>query len=265
MAYGFDYLMANHDSDIFNLLGKSQVADLYAKEGNEFCLFQRGPEEVDGYGNHIINIKNTRNLITKSLIMLDTNSYIAEDPLGIRWIYDNIHENQIEWYERTVKSINAYNEAIINAIPEGERSEELSKFTSKSLLFTHIPMTEVKDAWMEFLDNEKVDTENVKYLGGKMGKAYPYVNSPKYDDNMFETILRLGSTEAVFFGHDHDNNVVLEYKGVKLSYNYSVDYYAYPGIENMTEQRGCSIITFEGVGEAKISHEKYTQEKYLVN
>ena len=79
---------------------------------------------------------------------------------------------------------------------------------------------------------------------------------------MFETILELGSTGAMFYGHDHLNNIVLEYKGVTLSYGYSVDYFAYAGIEKIGSQRGCTVITCHPDSSFDITHENYYQDKY---
>ena len=72
-----------------------------------------------------------------------------------------------------------------------------------------------------------------------------------------------GSTKALFYGHDHLNNFVLEYKGVILSYGYSIDYLAYSDIDTRGYQRGCTIITCAPNGDARIEHENYYQDKYV--
>ena len=69
------------------------------------------------------------------------------------------------------------------------------------------------------------------------------------EDNMFEKILELKSTQGVFAGHDHLNNFSLDYNGgsgdyyVRLTYGLSIDYLAYFGIAKKTAQRGGTIIT----------------------
>ena len=82
----------------------------------------------------------------------------------------------------------------------------------------------------------------------------------------FETVLELGNTKGMFFGHDHLNNFVLNYKGVLFSYGYSIDYSAYNGdLENIGLQRGCAILTLTPDGEFNaedIVHENYYQDKY---
>ena len=64
-----------------------------------------------------------------------------------------------------------------------------------------------------------------------------------HDDNLFETMLELGSTQGVFFCHDHYNHFSMDYKGIRLTYGMSIDYLAQPGISKETKQRGAELIT----------------------
>ena len=253
----------NHDSEIYDYYNRQQVAEMYENEELEHCLFDKGPADIWGECNHIINVKDTRGLITQSIIMMDTNSYTDEDPLGVNWIYDNIHEDQIEWYENSIKSFNDYNKAIIDSLPEDQRPEDTEAYTTvKSLLFVHIPLMEMRDALNEYLDAEEEDTDDVKYLGGDVGESAPYVYCSEEAEEMFETMLELGSTKAMFFGHDHLNNIRLEYKGIIMSYGYAVDYFAYWQIDKSGSQRGCTIITCSPDASFTIVHENYYQDKY---
>ena len=253
----------NHDSEIYNSLDRSEVAELYEDESLEYCLFDRGPEDIFGECNHVINVKNSVGYITQSLIMMDSNSYTDEDPLGLRWIYDNIHADQIEWYENTIKSLNEYNKNLLDSIPESERPENIENYnTVQSLLFIHIPLMETRNAYNEYL-NAGGDTENVKYISGKIGESDPYVYCSMEEEQMFETILALDSTKAVFYGHDHLNNAVMDYKGVLLTYSFSVDYFAYSGIDKIGSQRGCTVINCHPDTTFEIIHENYYQDKYV--
>ena len=132
----------------------------------------------------------------------------------------------------------------------------------KSLMFMHIPLREVKYAYEESIANGKQDTENVKWLKGFDGETDEIVYSSRTDEQLFETVLEKGSTKALFYGHDHLNNFVLEYKGVMLVYGYSIDYLAYSKINTRGYQRGCTVITCAPNGDATIVHENYYQDKY---
>lgn len=57
----------------------------------------------------------------------------------------------------------------------------------------------------------------------------------------------------MFCGHDHYNNLSVEYEGIRLTYGYNIDYLVMPGIENDTEQRGATLITIGKDGNYKIN------------
>lgn len=242
----------NHDTELYSYYSREKIADFYENSGFKYCLFQSGPEDIDGYGNTVINVKNTDGKITQSLFLMDSHSYADGDYFGIFWKYDNIHENQVEWYKETVQKLNSYNASVT-----GNKNEVVA-----SNVFIHIPLVEQKDAWYEYVNNGFKDTENVKYIYGDAGEGSNVVYPGIGEDSMFETILELGSTKAVFFGHDHRNNFSVEYKGIRLTYGMSVDYLAYPGIYKEGAQRGCTVITYKPDGSFDIKAENYYQEKY---
>ena len=242
----------NHDSELYSDYSREKIADKYANPDLKYSLFQKGPEDVDGYGNQVIKVKNSKGIVTNAFFTLDSHSYIDGDFLGIQWKYDNIHENQIEWYKECVLAIDAANKAIDPDCP---------MFTS--LCFFHIPLEEYGIAWQEYKANGYKDTENVKHFAGgyyeKDEKSYCGIHS----DNFFETALELGSTKGIFCGHDHENNASIEYKGIRLTYGMSIDYLAYTGIYKKGAQRGCTVITLSKDGELSVSLENYYQDKYV--
>lgn len=246
----------NHDTEAYSYYGRDDLSELYMDEDYEYCIFENGPEEVDGYGNQVVNVKNSEGIITQSLYILDSHSYVDGDVLGIMWKYDNIHENQVQWYKDTVKSLNEENNETLKALGKEENSD------IKSAAFFHIPLTEQKDAWYEFAENGFKDTENAKLHYGTAGEGGKVVYSGIGEDEMFEAMLETGSTKAVFCGHDHYNNFSIEYKGIRLTYGMSVDYLAYPGIYKKGSQRGCTMISFNPDGSFDCSAQSYYQDKY---
>ncbi len=241
----------NHDDESFNYHRRQAVADMYADEGLERCLFMQSPEGVSGMGNHVINVKNSAGEVTKSLIMIDTHAYVHTDLIGgtidsIFWKYDCVKQDQVDWYESVIDLYNP----------------------KSSLMFFHIPLIEVKEAYDEFVSAGRQDTENVKWLFGVDGedKNDEVVFSSRLENQeLFNKVLELGNTKAMFFGHDHLNNFVLDYKGVMFSYGYSMDYNAYKNIEEKGSHRGCTVLTLTPDGEFEfenIVHESYYQDKY---
>ena len=246
----------NHDTEAYSYYGRDDISAFYSGEDMKYCLFQTGPDDVDGYGNQVINVKNSDGIITQSLFVFDSHSYIDGDILGIMWKYDNIHENQVQWYKDTLSALNAQNNDILKAAGKQENSH------IKSAAFFHIPLTEQRDAWYEYRDAGYQDTENVKLIYGVAGESGNVVYSGIHEDNLFETMLELDSTKAVFCGHDHDNNFSIDYKGIRLTYSMSVDYLAYPGIYKRGSQRGCTMISFSPDGSFTCTQENYYQDKY---
>lgn len=242
----------NHDSELYSAYSREQVADFYADESLKYSLFHKGPEDVDGLGNQIIKVQNSQGIVTRAFFMFDSHSYIDGDFLGIQWKYDNIHENQVAWYEKNVKAIDTANKAIDKAYP-----------MFLSFAFFHIPLQEYGKAWQEFAQNGYNDTKDVKHIYGRAGepseKSYP----GKKTDNLFDTMLELGSTKGVFVGHDHLNNFSLQYKGIRLTYSKTVDYLAYIGIWKKGDHRGCTTLEVLADGMFEIEAHNYYEDKYV--
>ena len=248
----WDVTFGNHDAECYSYFDREAMGNFYENEAYEYCLFQKGPEDVDGYGNHTIEVKNSKGVITQALVLIDSLDYVKNNLIdSIMGTYDNIHPNQVEWYESEIKRMNAENEkADKNAEPV------------KSLAFFHIPLVEIADGWAELENNGFEDTENAKYIEGIIGEGGRRFYSGLGEDEMFEKMLELGSTKAMFNGHDHLNNTTFEYKGIKFSYGYSIDYFAYSGIDKLGSQRGCTMITCKPDTSFEIDKYNYYSDRY---
>lgn len=150
---------------------------------------------VDGMGNYYRNVTDKNGKVIMLLIMMDSNSYDS-----VNNGYDHFHDNQVAWYEKTVKQIAKQ----VN----GDESRVVP-----SIAFFHIPMQEFKTAY----------DKGERIAGVRLEKEC----SPAVDDQMFETMEKLGSTVACFAGHDHMNNYSAEYHGIRLSYGLSCDHNIY--------------------------------------
>ena len=263
LGVDWTFSFGNHDTEAYSYFDRGELSKFYGGDEWEHCLFRPGPEDVDGSGNQIINIKNSAGYITQTLYLIDSHSYTDNDWLGVMWKYDNIHENQIEWYKESVEKMNAKNVANAEARGESVPSEPV-----KSLAFFHIPPEEMRIAYNEFADNGFKDTENVQYVYGYAGETKKVVYCGVHSDNFVETALDLGSTQGMFFGHDHYNVISFNYKrpgdthSISLTYGMSVDYLAYPGIYKNGAQRGCTVITVNPDGTFAYQQENYYQAKY---
>ncbi|MBP5404439.1 MAG: metallophosphoesterase [Clostridia bacterium] len=255
------------------------------------CLFSGGPEEINGYGNYVINVRNKDKSVHTSLVFFDSGSCLTVyDESKKRyvtgmWNYEYVHDDQLDWYEETLQSIFK---------KEGK--------TVPSIVFQHIPLPVYQtalDAYMKALEEKgeawkatinanweygreyTLDTEigPVTYYGGVCNKedqevCHSFVGrfgGVEFDGgHEFERILALGSTKHVFCGHDHRNTFSFSYQGVRLTYGMSVDYSAvglvsfYPNqnIYDETEQRGGTLITLKKDGDTEVSQVPFTRNLY---
>ena len=76
--------------------------------------------------------------------------------------------------------------------------------------------------------------------------------SSRVNSGLFDRAVRLGSTMAMFCGHDHLNDYQVEYQGIRLVYGKSIDYVAYPGIEQQTQQSGATQIEIGPKGNLEV-------------
>jgi hypothetical protein len=242
----------NHDAESYSYFDRQAVAEFYENEEYKYCLFSAGPEDVDGYGNHVIEVKNSSGIITQAMVLIDSQAYVNDTIIeSIKGTYDNIHGNQVEWYETEINRMNAENKAL-------NKDAE----TVVTHAFFHIPLVEMNDAWTEFSENGFKDTENFKYVDGIIAEGGRKIYCGLGEDELFEKMLELGSTKAMYNGHDHVNSTTFQYKGITFSYGYSVDYFAYSGIDKLGSQRGNTMITCKPDATFIIEKYNYYSDRY---
>lgn len=251
----------NHDTEAYSYYSREDMVEFYKQYPH--CLVREGAVDVDGSANQVFNIVNSDGIITRSLFTLDSHSYVDGDIFGIMWKYDNIHENQIEWYSEIIEENNTHNRMKLYSSSDSQFGQKyMPSMNVPSSVFLHVPLTEYKDAWNEYVNNSYADTENIQYRYGAAGESGQIVYPGLYEDDFFETMQELHSTDTVFCGHDHLNNFSLNYKGIDLTYSYSVDYLAYVGIYKLGSQRGCTVIEIDEKGDIEYSAQNYYQDKY---
>ena len=255
--------LGNHDSEIYSYYSRESVSEIYMNEKYKHCLFETGPEDIDGYGNHVIEVKNTKGIITQAFVMMDSHSYTDGDYFGVFWKYDNIHQNQVDWYKTEIQRMNNENSRVIKSL-QGDVNGGLFKQygTVKTLAFFHIPLVEMLEGWTEFQNNNFKDTKDFKYIDGIIGETGKRIFPGVGEDGLFEAMLETDSTKGMFCGHDHYNNVTFKYKDVLFSYGNSVDYLAYIGVSKEGSQRGCTVITTKPDTTFTVEKFNYYSDRY---
>lgn len=212
-------VFGNHDGE--GNADKNWLADRYIESKN--CLFKKGPNNIGGVGNYIINIMEGDKIV-QSLIMMDSGSWRgydgipeerkmtekAIDPDTQEWImnddgsvkidafgtgYEFLAESQIEWYKWAIKGAQKVN--------GGEMPE--------SIAFFHIAIPEFYTAYIRWKESG-YDSQ----MG--FGEKREEVCCPSINSGFFESVKELGSTKNIVVGHDHINNYSIMYEGVRLTY-----------------------------------------------
>lgn len=226
IPWAFTY--GNHDTESLATASKSDLNEIYKSlsyktSGN--LLYPYIQPDVTGRNNQLIEIRNSDGTLNQALFLIDSNAYTGE---GIN-VYDYIHDDQVEWYANEI-----------------ERMNDEEGHTVSSMVFFHIPLQQYRTAYELY----EQGSDEVTYFFGENGeKMINKVCCSDYPSKLFDTMLEFDSTKAVFCGHDHYNNMSLEYKGIRLTYGMSIDYLAMPGIDRDTKQRGAELITLHSNGE----------------
>lgn len=215
--------MGNHDAEETAKYSKSELCDYLESDELEYCLFNRGPSRLDGMGNHLINVYNSDHSINSTLFFFDNGMYNGNLQLTG---YQEISESQVEWYSNKIETF----------------IEKFGK-TIPSYVFYHVPGKEYENAWEEY----RSGNEDVELIYGWANESNEKVSSSVELGSFFETAVNLGSTKAIFCGHNHLNDFSLIYKGIRLTFGKSIDYtaYAFQGIADKTEQRGGTVLVLK--------------------
>lgn len=179
-------VFGNHDAE--GDLDKYDYANILKEYEN--CLFDTGFSNIKGVGNYAIAVYR-KDKLSQALFMMDSHQSVSYGSSK----YDYIGTNQIDWYKWCVNGLNKeYNKSRQGTIP--------------SMAYLHIPLNEYEKAF------KKAQGTQDYILGGqKEGVFAPYKNT-----GLFKAMLAGNSTKAVFAGHDHDNNMAVNYKGIILAY-----------------------------------------------
>ncbi len=223
MEVPFVYEFGNHDTEVFATGNANDINEIF--QSNPYC-YAKDDNEVSyktGRLSQVIEIRNYDQSLNNALILLDSGSY--KDNTSFFSGYANFNNIHSSWYETK-----------LNRLKNQEGFQSVSEISS--MLFFHIPPYEYKEAYELY----KKGNDEVTYLFGKNDES---VSSPKEPSGLFENVVKLGSTKAMFFGHDHINTLALRYKGIDMYYGHSIDYRAYPTIKYTEEYRGGLVINLK--------------------
>ena len=242
----FSTVFGNHDTEVFGYTGRQKLGELYMNDRFEYCIFDQNftdGGELPSVTNQIIVVKDSKGDVSKALLLIDSNAYVDDSIKAVLdWNYDIIRDSEVDWAADALKKLGS---------PE-------------TVAFFHIPTSEFRIAYEELDANGFKDTEDTKYITGVWDElinetthsriwhgGITRTDVPLADiDRFFETLGPDGMDvlEACYCGHDHVNNVAVNFRGVDLVYGYSIDNLAYTDIDQSGLQRGATIITISPDG-----------------
>ncbi len=221
-------VFGNHDTAKNSTHNRRELAQYLMTK--EHCLMAetQDTEVLTGFSNYIIKLRDKSGKLNSVLFMFDSNEYMVKDR---KRVYDYIHEEQVQWYERETRRIN-----------EQEGRQVLS------FAYMHIPLEEYREAWNAVINAEK---SAIYYYGSRDEK----ISCQGANGGLFDKILELKSTKGIFCGHDHLNDFSVEYKGVRMTYGQSIDCLLYA--KNLSEHKGATLLKIHKNGDFEIKGKKH--------
>ncbi len=238
------FVYGNHDSQfdcskytIYNLLKRY-----------EYCLFDPGPSDVYGESNFLVNIfkgeRKEENLIY-SLVCLDSGMYPEADNVALTdWVYDWIHQSQMDWYVWAVDGLKNIKSDIQSSmffhipIKEFANMYYLNELANgreiPAIVEEKLPQAEIRDVKGVVRESDKKDSEFVWGDDGYTVGIFYQGNAEGVTDHpdVFKYIKDSDCTKALFCGHDHVNNLKGYYDDIYLAYGLCCGYHTYPFFNN---------------------------------
>lgn len=213
-------VFGNHDAE--GNITRAQQMEVYEEYD---CFIGCAGEDMGNYtcGTYYIPLYSSADAedMVFNLWMMDSGDYNKENDLGG---YAALSIPQIEWYKAK----------------EAELAEKNGEVVP-SLVFQHIVVPEIFDA-LEVADEETGTVSNgdvyYKLPEGATGVLPEYPCPPNYNNGEFDAFYENGNVLGMFFGHDHLNTYVVDYKGIKLCNTPGTGFASYDGVN-----AGVRIIT----------------------
>ncbi|MBQ4510226.1 MAG: metallophosphoesterase family protein [Clostridia bacterium] len=223
------HVYGNHDHE--GALSNEQQQAIY--ESYEYCI-SKDVDGISGTGNYVNAVYKADGTVGAVIYCLDSGAYDS-----VNGGYDYIKEDQIAWYKETSELLQKYNGGKV--IP--------------GMMAFHIPLIENNTAH----DNRN-NSEIVYEWDGQKNEA---ICASKTDTTLLETIFERGDIKAIVTGHDHVNDYMYNYLGVKLTNSPNISDLTYC---NATVQGGRVFdLNYETVGTNIPTYVSYIIERVNPN
>lgn len=217
----FTLVFGNHDDE--QGVDKETLLKYYQEFGGKYCLAYDADPSLHGTATHNLPVLSSDGTKIKfNLWMFDTGTYVYDenDPAK-RLGYDSVTPDQIEWYKKTSKAL------------EASAGEKVN-----SLAFQHMTPPDVYDAMFPTLPFD-LSPITETYNDGKhypvifpdtstfKGHIYEPPSPGVYNYGHFDAMVESGDVLGVLVGHDHENSYEVEHKGIMIINTPGITYNAY--------------------------------------
>lgn len=226
------FVWGNHDNEYGNVF-LQQVAQNYNQNCKNVLFYNH--TDSKGNGNFVIKLQNNDRLVS-ALFFMDTHNLVTENK---QEVYGRLNDYQKRWYNKKLNEFSGCQNAT---------------------LFMHIPLKAYNDAFLDAYGSEFTDegvsvqqSYSAIWQNGyenSFGVKRENVASNPFDD-FIETIVQSNVSTTVVAGHDHVNNFVINYRGVKLAYALKTGI----GCYNNNDLNGGTIVSIDKNGITDVYHE----------
>jgi len=226
-------VLGNHEGDRPTFMTKrKKLVRLWSE--SPLCLMESDEKHtkegalVDGYGNYVVSILGTEGRITDAFFMMDNGSKLMKEEEYEKWGVKKkadtaISASQVTWYRETYQEM-----------------KEKNGGTLTHMCVIHKPLQEFAAA-ISLPNEDAIEygkvitdwslTEEALAKGWQVidGDLRDKIHCPPYTDGKLYDALRELGAKAVFFGHDHVNDLTL--------YDANADFYmTYIRLTTVTEE-----------------------------
>lgn len=192
----YAYTFGNHDAEH---ISKQFMHSVYSSLGR--CLTYNADDSISGYGNCNIPIyASNGDSIAFNLWMIDSNMYATAG----NGTYDNVHQDQLDWFARTDAALEASQGHKVN-----------------SIVFQHIALPEIYNCLERASALSFVNTKTyngIKYKrslnSSASGQLLEFPCPPDVNGGEFAALKNRGDVLGVVTGHDHINSFIGTYDGI---------------------------------------------------
>jgi len=211
----------DHQSGIEPVL---KAADLFKK--HPLCLFEDG-DPAYGNGNYFIAIHEGDSPITM-LFMIDSHNSVemTMENGEKKWVYDKLWPHHLEWISQQAESFknDGYKDA---------------------MMMLHIPLYCYRAAAEKAFPGGRGGDSDM------YGQQHELIASHPVEDGALPVLKESGLITHVLAGHDHCNNFIVDYEGIKLMFACKTG----PGCYWQSAMNGGTVITIDSNGIKDVHHD----------